>query len=104
MNVFKFRSGSSAASTKSSAAASINYGPITNEPILVAPKDYEPAMNPPLTEEQTQKIKDLLDYMDTLILSKEDAYYPNERGFLSPATAHRYMRARKWDFEVTSEI
>ncbi|GAA5803133.1 CRAL-TRIO domain-containing protein [Helicostylum pulchrum] len=103
MNVFKFKSGSSSASTKS-AATSINYGPITNEPILTAPKDYEPAMNAPLTEEQTQKIKDLLAYMDTIILSKEDAYYPNERGFLSDATAHRYMRARKWNFEAAKTM
>lgn len=103
MNVFKFKSASSAASTKS-AAPSVDFGPITNEPILTAPADCEPVLNPAITDEQKQKIQELLAYMDTVILPKDDAYYPNERGFLSEGTANRYMRARKWDFEVTSNM
>lgn len=97
----RFRSGSSAAaSTKSSATPSIDYGPITHEPIFTPPKEYEPILNPPLDDEQKQKVKDLIEWMDTIILSKEDPYYLHERGFLSEATANRYMRARKWDFQV----
>lgn len=102
MSLFgRFRSGSNstATSTKSS-APSIDYGPSTNEPILTPPTEYEPVLNAPLDEEKEQKIKDLLAYMDTIMLDKEDPYYPNEKGFLSEATAHRYMRARKWEFEV----
>lgn len=100
MNVFKFRSSSSTAASTKSATPSVDYGPITHEPILSLPTEYEPILNPALDDEQKKKITDLLAYMDTVILSKEDPYYPNERGFLSEGTAHRYMRARKWDFEV----
>lgn len=103
MNVFRFRSGSSAANSTKSATPSVDYGPITHEPILTQPAQYEPVMNPALDDEQKKKIVDLLAYMDTIILPKDDPYYPNERGFLSEGTAHRYMRARKWDFEVSTE-
>jgi hypothetical protein len=103
MNVFKFRSGSSAAASTKSATPSIDYGPITHEPIFTPPKDYDPILNPPLDDEQKQKVKDLMAFMDTIVLPKEDPYYPNERGFLSEGTANRYMRARRWDFEVTSK-
>lgn len=102
MNVFKFKSASSAASTKS-AAPSVDYGPITNEPILTPPKDYEATLNPVIDDEQKQKVKDLMAFVDTILLSKDDAYYPNERDFLSEGTANRYLRARKWDFEVMSK-
>lgn len=100
MNVFRFRSASSAANSTKSATPSVDYGPITHDPILTQPAEYEPVMNPALDDEQKKKIVDLLAYMDTVILPKDDPYYPNERGFLSEGTAHRYMRARKWDFEV----
>lgn len=96
----KFRSGSSATLSTKSATPSVDYGPITHEPILTAPTDYEPILNAPLDDEQKQKVKDLMAYMDTIILDKGDPYYPHERGFLSEGTANRYMRARKWDFEV----
>lgn len=102
MNVFKFKSAT--ASTKSTSAPSVDFGPITHEPILCAPKDYQPVLNATTDEEQNNKVKELLAYMDTIILPKEDDYYPNERGFLSEGTAHRYMRARKWDFEVMSKV
>lgn len=102
MSLFgRFRSGSSSTATSTkSGAPSVDYGPITHEPILTQPTEYEPVLNPTLDEEKEKKIKDLLEYMETIILDKEDPYYPNERGFLSEATAHRYMRARKWEFEV----
>lgn len=100
MNVFRFRSGSSAANSTKSATPSVDYGPITHEPLLTPPKEYEPILNPALDDGQKKNIAALLAYMDTIILPKNDPYYPNERGFLSEATAHRYMRARKWDFDV----
>jgi hypothetical protein len=100
----RFRATSSAAASTKSATPSIDYGPITQEPILTPPKDYEPILNAPLDDEQKQKVQDLMAWMDTIILSKEDPYYPNERGFLSEATANRYMRARKWDFEVMCQF
>lgn len=101
MNVFRFRSASSAAaSTKSTATPSVDYGPITHEPIHTPPKEYEPVLNPPLNEEQEQQVKELMAWMDTVILSKEDPYYQRERGFLSEATAKRYLVARKWNYEV----
>ncbi|CAO3647793.1 unnamed protein product [Mucor hiemalis] len=104
MNVFRFRSASSAAASTKSATPSINYGPITNEPIHTPPKDYDPVLNPPLDDEQKQKVKELMAFMDTVILPKEDPYYERERGFLSEATANRYMVARKWNYEAAKKM
>ncbi|KAI8638790.1 CRAL-TRIO domain-containing protein [Parasitella parasitica] len=104
MNIFRFKSSSSAANSTKSATPSVDYGPITSDPLLTPPTEYEPILNPTLDDEQRQKIADLLAYMDTIILSEQDPYYPNERGFVSKETAHRYMRARKWDFEAAKNM
>ncbi|KAI8075485.1 CRAL-TRIO domain-containing protein [Gilbertella persicaria] len=103
--MFKFKSSSgTASSADSTKSISTDLGPVTYEPILSLPANYEPILNTPLDEEQKQKIKDLLAYMDTIMLSSDDPYYPSEKGFLSEATAHRYMRARKWDFEAAKTM
>ncbi|KAI9487364.1 MAG: CRAL-TRIO domain-containing protein [Benjaminiella poitrasii] len=104
MNVFtRFRSASTANSTKS-AAPSIDYGPSTHSAILDQPKEYEPILNVPLDDEQKKKAKDLMDYMESIMVNKEHPYYPNERGFLTEGTIHRYMRARKWNYEAAKTM
>lgn len=104
MNLFKFNNNntkSSAASTKSSVTATtVDLGPMTQEPILTPPTDYQPVLNNPLDEEQKKKVDALMEYVESIMLPKEHEYYPNERGFLTEATANRYLRARKWDLEV----
>lgn len=99
MNIFRFRSSSLSAHPPTP----VDHGPFSHEPLLEQPTEYDPVLNAPLDEEQQTKIKDLMAYMDTIMLNKEDPYYPNERGFITEGTAHRYMRARKWDFEVRQE-
>lgn len=102
MNIFRFRSSSLSAHPPPE-EPSVDHGPVNYEPLLQQPTDYEPVLNPPLDEEKEAKITRLLDYMETIILDKEDPYYPNERKFITKGTVHRYMRARKWDFEVTTQ-
>lgn len=100
MNIFRFRSATLSAHPGES---NEDRGPVSHEPLLEQPTEYDPVLNPPLDEEKEAKIKRLLDYMDSIILDEKDPYYPNERGFITKATVHRYMRARKWDFEVRRE-
>ncbi|KAI8333204.1 CRAL-TRIO domain-containing protein [Choanephora cucurbitarum] len=102
--MFKFKSSSNQSSAASTHSVTTELGPVTHEPILTPPKDYQPILNDPLNEEQKTKIKDLLAYMETIMLAKDDPYYASERGFLTEATAHRYMRARKWDFEEAKNM
>jgi hypothetical protein len=101
MNLFKLnKASSSTASIKSAAESTIDLGPVTHEPILTPPTSFEPVLNPPLDEEQKKKAQALMEHTESIMLPKEDEYYPNERAFLSEATIHRYLRARKWDLEV----
>lgn len=101
MNLFKSnKASSSTASIKSAAESTIDLGPVTHEPVLTPPTSFEPVLNPPLDEEQKKKAQALMEHAESIMLPKEDEYYPNERSFLSEATMHRYLRARKWDLEV----
>ncbi|KAG1343435.1 hypothetical protein G6F62_004790 [Rhizopus arrhizus] len=45
-----------------------------------------------------------MEHAESIMLPKEDEYYPNERAFLSEATIHRYLRARKWDLEAAKTM
>ncbi|KAI8997502.1 CRAL-TRIO domain-containing protein [Pilobolus umbonatus] len=108
MSIFRLKLGSASSSKTSLSIKSIkevvDYGPITNTPIFTPPKDYEPIFPPPINHEQQEKVKQLMVYADTIILKKDDPYYPNERGFLSEGTANRYLRARKWDLEAAKTM
>ncbi|CEJ04118.1 hypothetical protein RMCBS344292_18086 [Rhizopus microsporus] len=109
MNLFKFNNNnntkSSAASTKSSVTATtVDLGPMTQEPILTPPTDYQPVLNDPLDEEQKKKVHALMEYVESIMLPKEHEYFPNEKGFLTEATANRYLRARKWDLEAAKTM
>lgn len=93
MNVFRFRSNSTV--VKPPTPPSENH-----EPILKAPEHYNPILQNKLNEEQQDKLIKLIEYAQSILLDKEDPYFLNERGFLTRETVHRYMRARKWDYEV----
>ncbi|KAI8354048.1 CRAL-TRIO domain-containing protein [Blakeslea trispora] len=102
--MLRFKSSSNLSSAASTHSVTAENGPVTHEPILTPPKDYQPILNDPIDEEQKKKIKDVLAYMETIMLDKDDPYYASERGFLTEATAHRYMRARRWDFEAAKDM
>lgn len=103
MNVFRFKS-NSAASVNNSEPKVVDNGPVTHEPILTPPADYSPSLPPALDESQQQKLEQLRQYIESIMLPKDHEYYPSERGFVTDGTLKRYMRARKWDYEVTITI
>lgn len=100
MNVFRFKS-NSAANVNNSEPKVVDNGPVTHEPILTPPADYSPSLPPALDESQQQKLDQLREYIEGIMLPKDHEYYPSERGFVTDGTLKRYMRARKWDYEVT---
>ncbi|KAI8982424.1 CRAL-TRIO domain-containing protein [Mycotypha africana] len=102
MNIFRFRSSSNAAASTPEIA--VDHGPVTYKALLTPPSDYEPVLNAPLNEEQQEKINRLLSHIESIMLPKDDPYYPNERGFVTEGTVHRYMRARKWDYEAAKTM
>ncbi|KAI8078776.1 CRAL-TRIO domain-containing protein [Halteromyces radiatus] len=95
-----FRSGKQ----KASATPSVNEKEPVSEPVLVVQKDYKPIIPSPLDDTQQQKLTQLREYINTILLPETDDYYPNEKGFLTDATLHRYMRARKWDYEAAKTM
>lgn len=103
MNVFRFKS-NSAANVNNSEPKVVDNGPVTHEPILTPPADYSPSLPPALDESQQQKLEQLRQYIESIMLPKDHEYYPSERGFVTDGTLKRYMRARKWDYEVTITI
>lgn len=74
--------------------------PITHDPIMAPPKDYQPASAAPITDDQQLKLDQLRTYMDSILLPSTHDYYESEKRFLTEGTLKRYMRARKWDYEV----
>lgn len=101
MNVFnRLKSNSNASLKPPSASPSEEFGPVSHEPKLTPPAHFTPATHPPLDDEQKSKVAKLLQYIESIMLPETDKYYPSERGFVTENTVKRYMRARKWDYEV----
>ena len=103
MNVFRLKSsGNSTASngTHSKASSIAEAGPVNHEPCLTPPTDYSPVQAAPLDESQQDKLEKLRAYITSIMLPETDAYYASEKGFVTDGTLKRYLRARKWDYEV----
>lgn len=100
MNVFnRLKSNSNASLKPRTPSPTEEFGPVTHEPKLT-PGTFSPVAVAPLNEEQEAKVVKLKEYIESIMLPESDAYYPSERGFVTDCTVKRYMRARKWDYEV----
>lgn len=101
MNVFnRLKSNSNASQKPPNNALTEEHGPIVHKPKLTPPSQYTPTSHPPLDDDQKAKVKKLKEYIESIMLPETHEYYPNERGFITDNTIKRYMRARKWDYEV----
>jgi hypothetical protein len=96
----RLKSNSTASLKQPSPASVEEFGPVSHEPKLLPPTGFAPAQHAPLTEEQEAKVVKLRAYIESIMLPESHEYYQSERGFVTDATIKRYMRARKWDFEV----
>lgn len=104
MNVFnRLKSNSNASLKPPVAPLTEEFGPVSHEPKLTPPANFNPAIHPPLDDEQKAKVAKLLQYIESIMLPETDKYYPSERGFITENTVKRYMRARKWDYEVNEQ-
>ena len=79
-------------------------------PVDDSPTISEPIMDPPLNiptpiasldDIQQEKLSNLRQHFDSFLLPKTDDYYENEKAFLTDNTLRRYLRARKWDEQVS---
>jgi hypothetical protein len=77
------------------------FGPVSHEPQLTPLSSFNPATHPALTGEQEASVAKLKAYIESIMLPESDEYYKSERGFVTDSTVKRYMRARKWDYEVS---
>jgi hypothetical protein len=99
--MFRFKSnGNTAADKPASSPITEKELPVTHKPIMTPSKDYQPPKTPEITDAQQKDLERLGEYMNTIILPATHEYYENEKRFLSAGTLKRYMRARKWDYEV----
>jgi hypothetical protein len=77
----------------------VDDGPSTSEPIFEPPTNLlTPVAS--LDDSQQEKLASLREYVNGVMLPKDDEYYENEKGFLTDRTLSRYLRARKWDVPV----
>lgn len=97
----RLKSNSTASLKQPSPAPVEEFGPVSHEPKLMPPSNFTPVQHPALTEEQQAKVVKLREYIESIMLPESHEYYKSERGFVTDATIKRYMRARKWDFEVS---
>lgn len=104
MNVFnRLKSNSNASQKLPVALPTEEYGPVSHEPKLTPPAQFTPFGHPPLDDDQKAKVVKLKEYIESIMLPETDEYYASERGFITDNTVKRYMRARKWDYEVKME-
>jgi hypothetical protein len=66
----------------------------------------DPPLNIPtpiasLDDIQQEKLSNLRQHFDSFLLPETDDYYENEKAFLTDNTLRRYLRARKWDEQVS---
>lgn len=110
MNVFRLKSGnkSNGANSKASSIAESNNEdgarPFTSEPLLTPPSNYTPPSAPLVDEAQQEKLDKLRTYIQSIMLPEDHEYYASEKGFITDGTLKRYLRARKWDYEVSFNI
>ncbi|KAI8149890.1 CRAL-TRIO domain-containing protein [Fennellomyces sp. T-0311] len=107
MSFFRSRSRSNSvySDNRSTGALSTSGNLATSEPLLDPPANYFPAANNAfVNESQLNKVAQLRNHVDSIMLPINHDYYPNEKGFLTDATLRRYLRARRWDYEVCSKI
>jgi hypothetical protein len=71
---------------------------------LTPPAHFSPVANAPLDDEQKEKVAQLKKHAESIMLPESDEYFKSERGFITDNTIKRYMRARKWDYEVKIKI
>ncbi|CAO3607247.1 unnamed protein product [Cunninghamella echinulata] len=90
----------SSGKSKTPEKTSVNEKQPTQEPLLVTPKNCKAITKANLDEEQQQKLAQLREDISKIMLSETDDYYENEKRFLTDATLHRYLRARKWDLNA----
>jgi hypothetical protein len=69
----------------------------TKIPILTCPDNITVPFPPELTEEQKEKFSELKEYVDSILLPKEDDRYQIEKQWVSDACLKRYLRATKWN-------
>ncbi|RIA80945.1 CRAL-TRIO domain-containing protein [Glomus cerebriforme] len=69
----------------------------TRIPILTCPDDITSPLPPELTAEQKERFDEFKEYVDSILLPKEDDRYPIERDWVSDACLNRYLRAAKWN-------
>jgi hypothetical protein len=104
MNMFNRLKSNSNASQKppatTNSAVIEEHGPAVHDPKLTPPATYTPTSHPPLDDDQKAKAAKLKEYIESIMLPETHEYYPSERGFITDNTIKRYMRARKWDYEV----
>ncbi|CAG8692722.1 8968_t:CDS:2 [Ambispora leptoticha] len=75
----------------------------TTIPNLTPPKYYSPILPAPLNEKQKAIFKELETYVESILLPKDDAYYPYERAWVTEACLKRYLRASKWHISEAKE-
>jgi hypothetical protein len=69
----------------------------TKIPLLSLPTNYDPILRPPLTLNEREKLHQLSEYVDTILLPQTDENYAHERAWASEACFKRYLRAAKWN-------
>jgi hypothetical protein len=105
MNVFnRLKSNSNASLKPPVVSPTEEFGPVSHEPKLTPPVHFTPVTNAPLDEDQKAKVTKLKEYIESIMLPETDEYYKSERGFVTDNTVKRYMRARKWDYEVNNKF
>lgn len=101
MNVFnRLKSNSSVGLKSRTPSPTQEYGPVSHEPKLTTPANFSPVTHAQLDTEQEAKVVRLREYIHSIMLPETHEYYPSEKGFVTDDTIKRYMRARKWDYEV----
>lgn len=69
----------------------------TKIPILTCPDNVTLPVPPEVTAEQEEKFSKLKEYVDSILLSKEDDRYQEEKNWVSDACLKRNLRAAKWN-------
>lgn len=105
--MFRFKANTNHKTTDSKSKDVIENGsdePATSQPIFTSPHHYQPVSAAALTDDQQEKLDRLQEHMNTMLLPPTHEYFDNEKRFLTASTLKRYMRARKWEYEVSRNL